>query len=154
MITKWLRPGVLAALVLTLALAGGALVRAQMTPTAVFTTAQGNQVTLNLEVADTPEKHSRGLMFRTELPEDNGMLFIFPDTVLVGFWMKDTPLPLSIAFISAEGKIVDILDMEPLTTNIYLPSSPYKYAIEVNQGYYARKGIAIGDTVQFNLGQP
>src|SRR5689334_21066344 len=79
--------------------AGSALHAQPAAPTAVFTTANGSQITLNLEVADTPERQMRGLMQRESMPEDNGMLFVFPETVLIGFWMKDTLIPLSIAFI-------------------------------------------------------
>lgn len=123
---------------------------AQELPHALFTTAAGAEVRLSLEMADTPEKQSRGLMFRTELPEDVGMIFIFPGETRVGFWMKNTLLPLSIAFITSEGKIIDILDMQPQTETVHTPQANYRYAIEVNQGYYARHGIAIGDTVTFS----
>jgi uncharacterized membrane protein (UPF0127 family) len=137
-----------------LAFVGVGRAQCQSGPYALLTTAGGNQVMLNLEVADTPEKQERGLMFREEMPEDNGMIFIFPGTTTIAFWMKDTVLPLSIAFVTDDLRIVDIQDMQPQTTDPHIPAAPYRYAIEVNQGYFARHGIAVGDTVQLVLGNP
>src|SRR3990172_7906130 len=84
------------------------------TPGLVFTTGSGETANLTIEVADTPEQRSRGLMGRESLPEDAGMLFVWPRDTSASFWMKGTPVPLSIAFIDAAGIIVDIQDMEPL----------------------------------------
>jgi uncharacterized protein len=148
-----IRPMLLVLAALALAAAGFVhLAQArQETPHAIFTTASGSEVRLNLEVADTPEKQTRGLMDRESMPEDQGMVFVFERVGRVGFWMQNTYIPLSIAFVDESGRIVDILDMQPLTTNINVPSADYKYAIEVNQGYFARNGIQIGDTVRFHL---
>ena len=110
----------------------------------------GQQATLTAEVADTPEQMMRGLMFRRHLPADRGMLFDFAVTVLVPFYMKNTYIPLSIAFISAEGEIVDILDMEPLDERSRAPSHPYRYALEVNRGFFDRHGLHTGDLVLFH----
>ena len=126
----------------------------EFVPHAIFTTASGEEVRLNLEVADTVDKQTRGLMFRTELAEDWGMLFLFEGTVQIGFWMKNTLLPLSICFVDEKGTIVDILDMQPQTENVNVPKSPYRYAIEVNQGYFARHNIAVGDSVRLVLSPP
>jgi uncharacterized membrane protein (UPF0127 family) len=107
--------------------------------------ADGASASVRVEVADEPAEWSRGLMNRTEMVEDVGMLFVFPADVDYAFWMQDTPLPLSIAFIAADGRIVDLQDMAPLSTDLHVPAGPYRYALEVNQGYFARHSLRAGD---------
>lgn len=123
-----------------------------------LTIAQGaKRAVLQVEVADTPEARAQGLMSRQRLAENAGMLFLFDDQALWGFWMKNTLIPLSIAFIDKDWKIVDIKDMtvaadpEHGPFEIYESSKPFKYALEVNQGYFKRKGIGIGARAQFEL---
>lgn len=87
-------------------------------------------------------------MGRTSLPQDTGMLFIFPQQVQLGFWMKDTLLPLSIAWIDAKGKIVEIQDMEAKSLDVHTPAQPYIWALEVPKGYFASKGIVAGNTIK------
>lgn len=90
-------------------------------------------------------------MGRESLGEDEGMVFVFFEESTGGFWMKDTLIPLSIAFFDAEGTIVDILDMEPCESEpceSYFPSSPYFGALEVNKGAFAEWGIEIGDHIE------
>lgn len=113
----------------------------------------GQQATVAAEVADTTEKMLRGLMFRRYLPPDRGMLFDFGTTVQAPFYMKNTYIPLSIAFISPEGYIVDILDMEPLDERSRAPSHPYRYALEVNRGFFLRHDLKVEDRVSFGLAQ-
>ena len=108
-------------------------------------------MTLSIEVADTPVERSIGLMNRESLAENAGMLFDFQTDVQAGFWMKNTLIPLSIAFIDKDGVIVHIEDMEPQTDNLHFSPSLYRYAIEVNQGWYADNGIAVGDTVEVQV---
>ncbi len=115
-------------------------------PYVEITAANGAQVIVYVEIADTPELRARGLMHREALAEDHGMLFIFEQDVQVPFWMKDTLIPLSIAFIAADGTIVDIKDMQPLDLSLVYSQAPYRYALEVNQGFFAAHGIGIGDT--------
>lgn len=93
------------------------------------------------------DKFLKGLSQRTSL--DGGMLFDFQETVTVSFQMRDTLVPLSIAFISEDKSIVDIQDMEPLSQTIYDPAKPYRYALEVNQGYFKTGGIVAEDRVDF-----
>lgn len=88
-----------------------------------------------------------GLMYRESLPENAGMLFDFQNDTNSGFWMRNTLIPLSIAFITADGVIVHIEDMDPLTEELHYSPSPYRYAIEGNQGWYTRNDITVGDTV-------
>ncbi|MDE3074274.1 MAG: DUF192 domain-containing protein [Chloroflexota bacterium] len=117
-----------------------------------FRTAAGT-VTMPVEVADDEAKREYGLMNRRSLPADAGMIFVFQpaaDSAQVGFWMKDTLLPLSIAFVDADLTIESVQDMQPLTEDVHRAPRPFIYAIEVNQGYFPRRHIAIGDTVVFS----
>jgi uncharacterized membrane protein (UPF0127 family) len=120
--------------------------------TAVFTNSAGEDVTLSIEIADTAEERGIGLMNRESLPEDVGMLFDFGGDTNSGFWMRNTLIPLSIAFINSDGVILHIEDMEPMTDDLHVSPSLYRYAIEVNQGWYADNGIVVGDTVVLNTG--
>lgn len=116
--------------------------------------------TLQVEVADTAAARAQGLMHRTRLPEDAGMLFIFEETGHWGFWMKNTLIPLSIAFIGPDWRIVDIVDMAVAADPkegpfpIYQSQKPFKYALEVNQGFFKRKGLGIGAVGTFRLSAP
>lgn len=112
-----------------------------------FDTGEENRPLLYVEIADTPEERARGLMGRESLPEDAGMLFVWPQDTESGFWMKDTPTPLTIAFVDAAGAIVDIEDMAPLDETLHYSAAPYRYAIEAAQGWFADKGIEVGDRI-------
>ena len=118
------------------------------TATITFTNATGAPVDLLIEIADTPEKRQRGLMFRDHLAENQGMLFDFRGETQTGFWMKDTSIPLSIAFISAQGLILDIQEMLPFSTDLHQSDQPYAFALEVNQGWFERNDIDVGNSVQ------
>ncbi len=122
---------------------------AAATPTIVFTLGSGETASLTVEIADTPEKRSQGLMGRESLPDLAGMLFVWPEDTSAGFWMKDTLIPLSIAFIDTEGKIVDIQDMQPLDETLHHSPQPYRYAVETNQGWFEEHRIEAGDAVSF-----
>lgn len=100
--------------------------------------------TLSIEVADTPSKQSRGLMGREELAADSGMLFDFKGETSTAFYMKDTSIPLSIAFIDSSGTVLAIEDMKPFDLTPVTPPGPYRYAIEVNQGWFEEQGIRPG----------
>ena len=117
-------------------------------PRLVITNTAGTPVALYVELAITPDQQETGLMHRTAMAEDQGMLFVFPSETTVPFWMKDTLLPLSIAFIDSRLRIIDLQDMQPLDLSLHEPAGPYVDALEVNQGYFRRHGIAIGNTVQ------
>lgn len=114
----------------------------------------GNRVTrLTVQVADTPRKREKGLMFVEKLPENEGMLFVFSEKTYGGFWMKNTFIPLSIAFLDLKGEILRILDMEPCIEEFcptYDPEIYYHYAIEVNLGWFEKNQIKKGDYVKFN----
>jgi uncharacterized protein len=100
-----------------------------------------------IEVARTDQDRERGLMHRKSLGEREGMLFVFESDQHLGFWMKDTTIPLSIAFLSATGRIEEILDMEPLSQKVLRSRLSCRYALEVGSGTYARLGIKEGDMV-------
>lgn len=121
------------------------------TTLAIFN-ALGEVTPVRVEVANTDTEQERGLMERTELAEDAGMLFVFGGQQQTPFTMRNTQLPLSIAFINAQGFIVDILDMQPLDeTTPYASAAPYQYALEVNQGFFAQRRIEVGDFVELPL---
>ena len=143
-----LRPLSLATvLALSLALACGGGEGGDGPPTIVVSGAGGAREELTVELAQTAQERGRGLMGREELPEDGGMLFVFPQDTEAGFWMKDTLIPLSIAFIAADGTILDVQDMEPLSEEFHRPPAPYRYALEVNQGWFRERGLGPGDRV-------
>lgn len=100
-----------------------------------------------VEVADDPDERARGLMYRDGLPWDRGMLFIYGESRHLGFWMKNTRVSLSIAFIQDNGRIAEIRDMKPFDENTVESSVPCLYALEVNQGWFEKKGVKVGDRV-------
>ena len=107
-------------------------------------------VEVEVEVADERDERRRGLMGRTSLPERAGMLFVFDEERSGGFWMKDTLVPLSIAFMDGGGRILAILDMEPCERDPcprYDPGVTYRAALEVNRGAFRRWGVEPGDIV-------
>jgi hypothetical protein len=109
--------------------------------------ASGGSVEVEVEVADDMDEMQKGLMGRTALAEDAGMLFVYPEERELSFWMKDTLIPLSIAFIDAEGRIVDIQDMKALDDRPphYTSAEPARYALEVNEGFFDERGVEVGD---------
>jgi uncharacterized membrane protein (UPF0127 family) len=121
---------------------------AQPESTLAIINSAGERVVVRVEIADTDAERRRGLMERTELAEDAGMLFVFDREVTEGFWMRNTLIPLSIAYIDSGGRIVDIQDMEPLDETPHPPASPYQYALEVNQGFFEAQGIEIGNVLE------
>jgi len=110
---------------------------------------------LRVEVASTPDARARGLMGRIELPSDQGMAFVFDGPSTSQFWMKDTLIPLSIAFWDAGNRVVAILDMPPCRADpcpTYGPHRPYVGAVEAKLGYFDDQGVEVGDRVR--LTQP
>ncbi|MCS6840647.1 MAG: DUF192 domain-containing protein [Roseiflexus sp.] len=131
--------------------AGAAAPEATVVPDAIIEIVIGEH-RLEAEVVATPEKRSIGLMFRDALPENRGMLFVFPGPYSGAFWMRNTRIPLSIAFISQERRILNIEDMQPFDeVTQHAPRGVARYALEVNQGWFAARGIRPGDEVVFEL---
>ncbi|MDB5864504.1 MAG: hypothetical protein JWO70_2310 [Betaproteobacteria bacterium] len=100
------------------------------------------------EVASNDAQRSTGLMHRRMLPENRGMLFIFQDVAMHGMWMMNTFVPLSVAFLDREGTIINIEDMQPQTQNSHTAAKPAKYALEMNLGWFAKRGIKPGAKVE------
>ncbi|MDR2476486.1 MAG: DUF192 domain-containing protein [Treponema sp.] len=105
-------------------------------------------VAIQVELARTAEERSQGLMYRKGLPDGEGMLFIFEKDDTLSFWMKNTIIPLSIAFIASDGRIVEIKDMRPGGLNSVKSSRSVRYALEVPHGWFDRAGIKTGDVVK------
>ena len=103
---------------------------------------------LVVEVASTPETRATGLMHRFSLRQDHGMLFVFEAPQPLAFYMKNTYIPLSIAFVDSRGRIVNIEDMRPLDESTHWSRGLAQYAIEMRQGWFAAKGIGVGDVVE------
>lgn len=107
---------------------------------------KGNKI--KVEVANSPEQRALGLMFRKDMDWDSGMLFIFEREGIYPFWMKFTQIPLSIAYLDRDNVIIDILEMVPNQEVIrYSPSVPFIAALEMNQGWFMKHSINIGDTI-------
>lgn len=102
---------------------------------------------IQVEVAGTPAAQVSGLMHRKVLPEHRGMLFAYAESGALCMWMKNTLIPLSVAFIDAEARIINIEDMQPGTRDLHCASRPAQYALEMNRGWFRNNGIKSGDTV-------
>lgn len=99
---------------------------------------------IEVQVAQTPEQREIGLMFRRQMPQSEGMLFVFEQPAPQCFWMKNTILPLTAAFIADDGTIVNLADMAPQTTDSHCSTRPVRYVLEMNQGWFAKRGIKAG----------
>jgi uncharacterized membrane protein (UPF0127 family) len=102
---------------------------------------------LKVEVVQTEEQREQGLMFRKQLGRNDGMLFIFDEPAYHAMWMKNTLIPLSVAFLDKDGEILNILDMEPQTLDSHMAAGPASYAIETNKGWFAANKVKAGDKV-------
>ena len=103
---------------------------------------------LTAEVAATDAHRMTGLMHRRMMPENRGMLFVFTDIANHAMWMENTHIPLSVAFIDTHGVIVNIEDMKPLTRDAHAAKKPVKYALEMNAGWFTRRGIKPGAKIE------
>jgi hypothetical protein len=103
-----------------------------------------------VEVAKTPAERAKGLMGRKHLGQEEGMFFIFETEDYHAFWMKDTLIPLSIAFIDKSGRIVEIADMKPLSLDSHSPPKPVLYTLEMKKGWFSMNGIKVGDMIRFS----
>jgi uncharacterized protein len=99
---------------------------------------------MDVQLAQTPEQRSIGLMFRAEMPMHEGMLFVFEQPSVQCFWMKNTLLPLTAAFVADDGTIVNLADMKPQTTDSHCSAKPVRFVLEMNQGWFAKKGLKAG----------
>jgi uncharacterized membrane protein (UPF0127 family) len=117
-------------------------------------TLQAGMHQIRAAVAQTPEQRQIGLMFRREMPQHEGMLFVFEQPSEQCFWMKNTPLPLSIAFLKDDGTVVNIADMQPQSLDSHCSAKPVRYVLEMNQGWFAKRGIGPGYRLSSPGGRP
>ena len=108
---------------------------------------QAGMHNIRAAVAQTPEQRQTGLMFRREMAQHEGMLFVFEQASAQCFWMKDTLLPLSIAFLADDGSVVNIADMKPQALDSHCSARPVRYVLEMNQGWFAKRGIKPGSKI-------
>ncbi|HEY2977894.1 MAG TPA: DUF192 domain-containing protein [Burkholderiaceae bacterium] len=103
---------------------------------------------IRAEVAQTPDERATGLMFRREMAQQDGMLFVFEEPATQCFWMKNTLLPLSVAFVADDGTIVNLDDMKPQTLDSHCSAKPVRYVLEMNVGWFAKRGLKAGTKLQ------
>lgn len=108
------------------------------------TTLKAGMHLIQAQVASTPEQRATGLMHRKDMPVNEGMLFVFEQPAGQCFWMKNTLLPLTAAFIADDGRIVNLADMKPQSLDSHCSAQPVRYVLEMNQGWFAKRGIQAG----------
>ena len=113
-----------------------------------------SEASVTVEIAATSGQRQQGLMHRKEMDEDAGMLFLFPSDLRGGFWMRNTYIPLDIAYIGADGKVQEIRAAKPLDDTNLVPAQSYRYVLEVNQGWFERHALGVGAMVELPEGLP
>ena len=122
-----------------------AVVSAQGVPQSLPTIPlQAGMHIIRAALAQTPEQRQTGLMFRREMAQHEGMLFVFDDVSTQCFYMRNTPLPLSIAFLADDGSVINIADMQPQTLDSHCSAKPVRFALEMHQGWFAKRGLEPG----------
>ena len=116
-----------------------------------ITRSDDSTIICNCELAIKPEERNFGFMKRKNIPDGTGMLFVFENEQILSFWMKDTPHPLSIAFIDSRGKIRNIYDMKPFSLASIQSTVSCRYALEVPQGWFEKNKIQTGDTISLDF---
>jgi uncharacterized membrane protein (UPF0127 family) len=132
----------LVALVLTLL--GAAAAWAQQPQDLAAVTLKVGMHNIRAQLAVTPQQRQIGLMFRQEMPSHEGMLFVFDEPSPQCFWMRNTLIPLSIAFLADDGTVVNLADMKPQSDESHCSTKPVRYALEMNQGWFAKRGVKPG----------
>jgi len=99
---------------------------------------------IDAQIAHTPAQREIGLMFRKDMPQAEGMIFVFEQPATQCFWMRNTVLPLTAAFVAEDGRIVNLADMKPMTEDSHCSKEPVRFVLEMNQGWFARKNIKEG----------
>lgn len=133
-----------AAALLSLAASGASAQAGAQFPTTKLT---AGMHLIQAEVAQTDPQRQQGLMFREKMANNHGMVFVFDQPTTQCMWMKNTPLPLSVAFIDSDGKIVNIEDMQPKTLESHCSAKPVKYALEMNLGWFKQKNVKPGSAI-------
>ncbi|MFN7855957.1 MAG: DUF192 domain-containing protein [Acidovorax sp.] len=108
---------------------------------------------IDAQVASTPQTRQTGLMHRKEMPQHEGMIFVFEQPAVQCFWMKNTLIPLTAAFVDDDGTIVNLQDMKPQTLDSHCSTKPVRYVLEMNQGWFAQKGVKPGSKLAGSLFQ-
>ena len=137
-------PRLLTTLATGLAVAWGAHAQSAPQPKLATVTLTAGMHRITAEVAATDEQRQMGLMLRQDMPSHEGMLFSFERPGTQCFWMKNTLLPLSIAFVADDGTIVNIADMQPQSLDSHCSAKPVRFALEMNQGWFAKRGLKAG----------
>lgn len=117
------------------------------------TTLSAGMHQIDAQLAMTPAQRQTGLMFRKEMPQGEGMLFVFEEPSQQCFWMKNTLLPLTAAFVADDGTIVNLAEMKPQTTDSHCSEKPVRYVLEMNVGWFAKKGIKPGSRLRGTIFQ-
>ena len=138
------RPVWLQTLVLALALPGSAFAEASCAVDRLDLRWDGGRESFAIEVADDSAERAQGLMFVEAMPLSQGMLFVYDEPHRLCFWMRNTLLPLTIAFIADDGRIVNTADMKPLDESSHCASEPVRFALEMNQGWFSKRGLKPG----------
>lgn len=122
-------------------------------PTTKITIERADKTTIDViaEIAKTPEERNYGFMNRKKIPDGTGMIFIFEQDQILSFWMKNTPHPLSIAYIDSKGKIRNIFDMTPYSLSSVVSTVSVRYALEVPQGWFKNNNIQVGDIISLDF---
>lgn len=134
-------------LLLGAALAGSASAQTGPQPTLPTTRLSAGMHVITAELATTPQNRTVGMMFREKTAPNHGMLFVFEYKAQQCFWMLNTPLPLSIAFIDEDGTILQISDMAPKSEALHCSQRPVRFALEMEQGWFAKKGAGVGSKI-------
>jgi len=134
----------LTGLLLALAIGGQVAAQTEAQPKLPTVNLQAGMHNIRAEVARTAQQTQTGMMFRKEMAAHEGMLFVFDSPAQRCFWMRNTLLPLTIAYIADDGAIVDLIDMQPLSEGTHCSSQPVRFALEMNQGWFAKRGIKPG----------
>jgi len=148
-----IKPRTLLAALLSAAVIGSAFAQG-MPQNLPAITLQAGIHNIRAAVARTPEQRQTGLMYRREMAQHEGMLFVFDTAAPQCFWMKDTLLPLSIAFLADDGTVVNIDEMRPQTLDSHCSAKPVRYVLEMNQGWFAKRGIGPGYRLSGPGGKP
>lgn len=117
-------------------------------PAPLVAQTRSGERSFSIEVADEMREREQGLMFREQMDDDHGMLFVFEDTHDVGFWMKNTPLPLDLIFIGQDGRVRAVKRGEPLSPAVISPNAPVRFVLEVKAGIAEKSGIENGDRIR------
>jgi len=117
-------------------------------PTPLVAETDNGEHAFKIEIADDQAERTAGLMYRNFLPDNQGMLFVFDQTQQVGFWMKDTPLPLDLIFIDEGGRVAGIREGKPLSEALISPGVPVRFVLELKKGTAAKAGIEDGDVIR------